>query len=674
MRLSFVLLGLFGASTGAAQEWNDPATGDLVRRAIAERVVAAADSTLVSYRARAHGVVLFLAEIGFVVGMPPRVLKADELDVEVYWERPDRSKQVIRAWRDSTFFPVDLAYHRDHLGIVSNDFGPMIRIGEGDEVADVVHPLASGGPALYDYRITDTLAIAGPAGRVVVATVEFRPKDPRQPLAAGTLDLDLARAQVVRASLSFTPAAYRDPDLEDIAVRLERSLVEGRYWLPYVQEIEIRRRSAVLDFPVRGIIRGRWQIDDVELNDSSAVVAWAGPAIGGLTRPNGGSWSGPLLSPVDSAVGWRSERVFGEVRASAARALGRRLVGGLPAWRLSVTRVSDFLRVNRVEGLRIGAGLAWQNESVGRLAVAGGVATIDGRVTGRFELARSIGGLPIRLVAERSVVDVADTPAASTLVNSLAAQEAGRDWGDYWLRDRVGAGADWPIGPTTRVAAEFGREWAGSLAAVARPARGTYRANPALGGPAYTFGHLTVSVSRFRATGQGYSIWTRGEIGVGAGEFGRLTASGRWAALAGGGTLNLSAAAGVGTPHLPRRRSFVLGGPGTLPGQPFRAFGGRRMVLVSADWLVGVPGPSIPLGPFGRTAPKMAIGPMVAVGGVGGPVAAVPWVGSGGLRPVLGVAVEAFERVVRLEVGRGLRAQSGWSVSVDFTRTWWPII
>ncbi len=98
------------------------------------------------------------------------------------------------------------------------------------------------------------------------------------------------------------------------------------------------------------------------------------------------------------------------------------------------------------------------------------------------------------------------------------------------------------------------------------------------------------------------------------------------------------------------------------------------MVLVSADWLVGVPGPSIPLGPFGRTAPKMAIGPMVAVGGVGGPVAAVPWVGSGGLRPVLGVAVEAFERVVRLEVGRGLRAQSGWSVSVDFTRTWWPII
>ncbi len=674
MRMWIVGLAFLKVSTAAAQEWNDPATRHLVRRAIAERAVAAADSTLVSYRARAHGVVLFLAEIGFVVGMPPRVLKADELDVEVYWERPDRSKQVIRAWRDSTFFPVDLAYHRDHLGIVSNDFGPMIRIGEGDEVADVVHPLAPRGPALYDYRITDTVAIAGPAGRVVVAALEFRPKDRRQPLAVGTLDLDLARAQVVRSSLSFTPAAYRDADLEDIAVRLERSLVEGRYWLPYAQEIEIRRRSAAVDFPVRGIIRGRWQIDDVQLNDSAVVVAWAGPAIGGLTRPGGGPWTGPMLRPVDSAASWRAEQVLGEVRAAAGRALGRRLVSGLPAWRLSVTRVSDILRINRVEGLRIGAGLAWQTESVGRVALTGGVATIDGRVTGRIEIARSIGGLPIRVAAERSVVDMADSPAASTLVNSLAAQEAGRDWGDYLLRDRIGIETAFQIGLTTRLVAEIGRDWAGSLEAVARPARGTYRANPALGGPPYSFGHLTVSSSRFGATGLGYSLGARGEIGTGSGDFGRLTARGRWAARVAGGTLDLTASAGIGTPELPRRRSFVLGGPGTLPGEAFRGFGGRRMVLVAADWLVVVPGPSIPLGPFGRTAPRMAIGPIVAVGSAGGPVAGVPWVGSRGLRPILGMALEAFERVLRLEVGRGLRAQSGWSVSIDLTRSWWPII
>ena len=669
-------LALLGTTPAAAQTWNDPPTQSLVRRAIAERAVAAGDSTLVSYRARAHGVVLFLAEIGFVVGMPPRVLKADELDVEVYWERPDRSKQVIRAWRDSTFFPVNLVYHRDHLGIVSNDFGPTIRIGEGDEVADVIHPLAPPGPAHYDYRIRDTVVIAGPAGRLVVAALEFRPKDPRQPLAVGTLDLDLARAQVVRSSLSFTRAAYRDGDLEDIAVRLERSLVDGRHWLPFSQEIEIRRRSALVDFPVRGIIRGRWRIDEIQLSDSASVVAWAGPAIGGLTKPGGPLWSSRLLVPVDSVAGAGYPEILGQVRAGAGRTLARRWLAGLPAWRLAVTRVSDVLRINRVEGLRIGAGLAWQSDALGRLAVAGAVATVDGRVTGKVELGRSIGGRPVRITAERLVVDVADTPAVSTLVNSLTAQEGGRDLGDYLLRDRIGIEAGWQAGPGIRMTALIGRDWARSLETAARPARGSYRANPALGGPAYSFGQLDLIASRQSPNGTGLAVQLRGEVGTGTGVggFGRLEASGRWTAPAGGGTFDLLASAGAGTRNLPRRRSFVVGGPGTLPGESFRGFGGRRAVLVTADWLVGVQGLSIPLGPFGKTAPRMMVGPMLGVGVAGGPIGEVPWSASGGLRPVAGVAVEGFERMLRLEVGRGLRAGAGWSVSVDFTRQWWPII
>ena len=656
-----------------AQTWNDGPTRRLVERAIAERAVAAADSTLVSYRARAHGVVVFLAEIGFMVGLPPRVLKADELDVEVYWARPDRSKQVIRAWRDSTFFPVDLAYHRDHLGIVSNDFGPTIRIGEGDEVADVVHPLAPGGPERYDYRIKDTVAIVGPAGRLVVATLEFRPKDGRQPLAVGTLDLDLARAQVVRSSLSFTPAAYQDPDLEDIAVRLERSLVEGRYWLPYAQEIEIRRRSAMVDFPVRTIIRGRWRIDDLVVNDTASVVVWAGPAIGGLTRPGGPAWTTPRMAPVDSAAGAGYREILGEVRTAASQTIGRRLTG-LPPWRFAVSRVSDFLRVNRVEGLRIGAGLAWHSDALGRLFLAAGVATVDGRVTGKIEIDRSILGRPVRVMVERSVADVADTPAVSGLVNSLTAQEGGRDWGDYLLRDRIGLETTWQAGPGVRVAALIGRDWARSLETVARPARGSYRPNPALGGSGYSFGQLALTASRQAADGTGFAIESRVELGTGSGGWGRLAGSGRWSARAGGGTLDLRASAGVATAQLPRRRSFVLGGPGTLPGESFRRFGGRRSALFTADWLLGVPGPSIPLGPFGATAPRMVVGPMVAVGVAGGPIVGVPWSASGGLRPVAGVAVEGFERVLRLEVGRGLRAGTGWSVSIDFTRSWWSII
>ncbi len=667
-----LLLALTGlAPTGVvAQAWNDDATRQLVARAISERVLAAADSNLVSYRARAHGTVLFLAEVGLVVGMPPKLLKADELDVEVYWERPDRSKQVIVAWRDSTFFPVAISYHRDHLGIVSNDFGPMIRIGDGDEVADVVHPLAPNGPVFYDYRIRAPVTIAGPTGRIVVVTLEFRPKDPRQPLAVGTLDLDLGRAQVVRSSLAFTPAAYRDRDLEDIAVRLERSLVDGRHWLPYAQEIEIRRRSAVVDFPVRGIIRGRWRIDDIQLNDSAAVE-WAGPAIAGLRSPGGPSWPSPIRVPVDSAAGPGYSRVLDDVRAVAGRTLRGRLLTGLPPRRLAVIRFSDIARVNRVEGLRIGAGVAWQG-GLARLALTAGLATSGGRLTGRALFGRVIGGQSFTAVAEHVVVDLTEAPAVSGLVNSVTAQEAGRDWGDYWLRDRIALGTQWRNRWGT-LTADLGRDWGQSLATNARPARGSYRPNPALGGDGYTFGRLGFRAGGTEIDGLGLAIDGSSEVGVGSDGFARIEVSARWIGPIGGGRLSLMGSGGVGSSNLPRRRSFVFGGPGTLPGVPFRGFGGRRLALAKLEWLVRVPGPSVPLGPFGRTSPTMMVGPTLGAGLAGGQILGAPWQAGGGVRPAVGVAIELFERMLRLEAGRGWRG-GGWSVGLDFTRTWWPIL
>ncbi|HEY8197616.1 MAG TPA: hypothetical protein VIG04_11580, partial [Gemmatimonadales bacterium] len=121
-----------------AQEWNSPETLTLVHRAVDRRLAVQADSALTSYRARAHGFLFFLAQVGEGLTEPPRLVKADELDVEVYWRAPDRSKQVILGWRDGTFLPTDINYHRDHLGIVTNNFGDRIRIGEGDEVRDAV--------------------------------------------------------------------------------------------------------------------------------------------------------------------------------------------------------------------------------------------------------------------------------------------------------------------------------------------------------------------------------------------------------------------------------------------------------------------------------------------------------------------------------------------------------
>ena len=84
------------------------------------------------------------------------------------------SKQQIVGRRDTTLLPTDIAYHRDHLGIVQNNFPNIIRLGEGDEVRDVPHPLSPQGLQQYDFAITDSLRIELPGRRVNVYEVRVR--------------------------------------------------------------------------------------------------------------------------------------------------------------------------------------------------------------------------------------------------------------------------------------------------------------------------------------------------------------------------------------------------------------------------------------------------------------------------------------------------------------------
>src|SRR6478609_2791153 len=142
-----------------AQQWNDSRSRALVERATARRAQQLADTGLQDYKAVAHGYVTFLAQLGEGLAEPPKVVKADELVNEVYWRAPNLSKQRIVGRRDTLLLPTDIAYHRDHLGIVQNNFPAIIRVGEGDEVRDVPHPLSAIGLALYDFALADSFSI-----------------------------------------------------------------------------------------------------------------------------------------------------------------------------------------------------------------------------------------------------------------------------------------------------------------------------------------------------------------------------------------------------------------------------------------------------------------------------------------------------------------------------------
>src|SRR5260221_2290032 len=108
-----------------------------------------ADTGLRDYKAVAHGYVTFLAQVGEGLAEPPKIVKADELMNQVDWRAPNLSKQIIVGRRDTLLLPTDIAYHRDHLGIVQYNFPAIIRLGDRDAVMDVRHPPSSARLSQY---------------------------------------------------------------------------------------------------------------------------------------------------------------------------------------------------------------------------------------------------------------------------------------------------------------------------------------------------------------------------------------------------------------------------------------------------------------------------------------------------------------------------------------------
>jgi hypothetical protein len=673
---AFLALTISQYSELTAQSWNSPETIALVRRAVERREVAEADSGLTSYRARAHGFVFFLAQVGEGLSEPPRLVKADELDVEVYWLAPNHSKQIILGWRDGTFLPTDIQYHRDHLGIVTNDFGDVIRIGEGDEVRDVAHPLSPAGLTAYDFALSDSAAIRSATGEVTVYQIRVRPRSFKQPLVVGTLYVDVETAALVRFRFSFTPPSYLDRHLEDISVVLENALYEGKFWLPYRQEIEIRRRATWLDFPARGIIRGRWEIEDYELNIAAPAELWGGPAIGGLLQPGGSStWSQPLEEAIAGVAEPVNQQDMESVRAEIERIAGSRSLIGLPSNRVATGSLSDILRVNRVQGLTLGFGGTLSiAESRIRLQPMIAYGTSDDRLLASLTASWHSGPTRFSVGASRTIEDLSDLMVVAPLINSIMAQEAGRDYGDYTLVQAAEVRLQQRLGARTSLSGSLGVVESHSVTNQASPANGRFRPNPPLGGGSHRVARLGLE----QGTGgfgverdlQG-EVWVEG--GEGSGDYLRVTASARWLARFKNSELLSRLYLGVGTSDLPPHRSFVLGGRGTLVGEPFRVYGGREMGLAHLEWRFEVPVPSIALGSFASTGRRLTLAPFLAAGYAARPLPSLPWTRTAGVRPVAGIALEWLMRLIRVEAGVGLR-DGRIGVTVDVNRDWWRLL
>lgn len=651
------LIGLALTAQPLAAQWQAGSGIPLLEGAVRVRATRDSASGLAGWKAMAHGTVRFALVINHDGTPIEREVRTDELRVEVYGEAPNRSKQRIVAWRDSVRFPNALRYHRDHLGIVASDFGPIIRLGDGDEVHDVPHPLSARGLRFYQFALGDTVTVQGPGGATRVVAVEVRPVSADSAAAVGTLYLDADRATLVRFRFTFTSPSYRDATVEGIAVELENALIDGATWLPWRQSIVIRRADPVFGSPLGSSLRADWEIDDYELGLRLPSTTFAGAAIAGPLKPGFGIWEHPFqVRPSDAAVD------IDEITAHARQLLIGGRLSGIPAIRvLGVDGISGLIRVDRVQGVRLGAAAEWQLSARHQLTVTGGIGMSGRIVTGGASLEPVAGGTGWHIQVDRSVIDLDDAPRRSRLVNSLATVVSGNDIGDWRLRDRIRFGLSMPAGPA-RISLDASAERHGSLASRFNALNGTRVANPALG-----YGDVRLLTAGIALGGWSVAV----ERGAGDADWTRATLSGTSPLPMG---FEGSVRGGVGSAGLPTGRAFALGGIGTLPGIDDRSLWGRGMWLMElsrpiplAVQMSGVPRAMFPMSMVSE------ITPFVAFGGVSGRLRDNLGRDRAEHGTVLGLRMSLGDPIARVTIGWH-PASGGVLLAVDAHPLWWPLL
>ena len=97
------------------------------------------------------------------------------------------------------------------------------------------------------------------------------------------------------------------------------------------------------------------------------------------------------------------------------------------------------------------------------------------------------------------------------------------------------------------------------------------------------------------------------------------------------------------------------------------------MALAHVEWRFDAPIPAISLGSFASTGRTLTMAPFISAGYAARPLEQLPWSGTGGIRPVAGLAPEWLMRLIRIEAGVGLR-DGRLGVTIDINRDWWGLL
>jgi hypothetical protein len=617
--------------------WDEPRVLRIIREAAIERQNAYSASTLRAFDAYAEGHVDFLADFGDFGG--EQTVRTDHIALQLEWARGRGSLQTLVGRRNVTWAPTRIRYHIDHLSLVMENFGSAIEIGEGDEVKDVLHPIADGAVDFYEYRLVDSMTVMVGFHTSQQYRIQVRPACQDDAGVVGTMDLDYESLAIARMTASFTPSTYVE---------------------------EVRRQLRWMDLPFSTTIRSKFEILDYDMDPEPHYRLRGGHRVAALP-----------LDELERYAGWQrvDMRITGEfapedsarfekVRREAVSIASGRYLGANARFRFFLPDLSSGIRYRRAEGLLLGAGVSWR--AAGQTTFYGWAGYAFGREKpeAAFELRRRVGQTTLRLsgYVERHT-DVGPFPAASGIISTFGAAFWGDDYVDPYFRDGLALSASSPVGT-----------WTGTLTAVWEEQRSAELASGTIGSAEPrpvrpitdgTDPHLDVELTRRfgSALAAVWSVAFRTQLASG-GDFGYT----RWAASFEGAPPDPDAvwqweAAGaiaLATGALPEQRLILLGGRSTVPGYGFRPWGGDQAIYalaavsreVAAPWLrVRV------LGSLGWTEITTVSREAAENFGV---------TNSAGVRPSLGAGLGLFWDVVRIDAARGLDGgEWEWIVSVN---------
>ncbi len=643
-------------SLRAQDGWNEARVLELVQSARAARARVIEDDSLRTYSADARGYVYFYLDRRDTD--ETTLVKTDQIALEVYWKAPDSTKQRIVGMRDEESLPTRIQYHLDHLTVVQDDYADVIRLGDGDEVSAVAHPMARGSEGVYDFRLADSISISlgGDRAPIRVYEVDVRPRDFTQPGFVGSVFLDRTSGAIVRMNFTFTSASYVDSYLDYIRISLDNSLWDGRYWLPYEQRVELRREVPYLDFPAGSVIRGRYEIRNYRFNEELGPFVFLGGRVSTVPAAQRESFAFEegLFAQIDED-GLSPVPELAEIRAEAARMAGRHLLSGLGRWRPWVPNASWASRSNRAEGSAVGLGASYRLRDDVRVASALGYTFGRERPYGIFKVERS-GGVGLALVGQWNALgEIGGRQTVSSTLNSVAVAFANRDYLDPYFS----TGARLELRHTPGV-----MEWTGSV-----------ELREDRSGSPITLERLVRPITEGTVAEVRAGASTRAPLGPGASaelRTGRIDgrtyalaeASGRWKleSIEQGVALSASLGGGWGSTDAPLQTRALLGGRGTLLGYPYRAYAGDRWVLLHLEGSQEVAAPWLRLGVFGSAGSTWLRGTSVPeVWGVSQ---------TGQARFSAGITAQTMWDLIRIDLGRGLNGGK-WEAQLSLTRRFW---